>query len=330
MKFGSLIIAGAALLLSDLVAGQTADRRTLDNNYPQTANLPTGWRYLGCYSDRKFSDVGDRALGGYFRLANPQGGSACINVCKGINPNYKYAGTEDNQCWCDTGLNNNGTTTYGQKLPEAYCNYACRGSQATSPQTCGNVNTGTTKETGPALSIYTSEQVSGFSFACVLVLVLVLCVASFCSICPRTTGMGRGGCELRRRGEVVVRRWVGGACGSGMDQARASSGLMGKQCEFLLAIDALGLGDVAAQYMCSASGGELHGPGMACRTPRPSSSPPLPLGARRGFGPPFPPSHCTWAGPIPAMLSSSQRPAKAQAKEFCALTHPLPHNLPYI
>ncbi|PVH92792.1 hypothetical protein DM02DRAFT_662613 [Periconia macrospinosa] len=156
MKFGSLLTAGAALLLSDFAAAQ--GQTHLLANYPQTTGLQTGWKYLGCYSDRRSTDVGDRALGGYFRLANPQGGNQCITVCLGINPNFKYAGTDDNQCWCDTGLNNNGTAQYGQKLAESYCDYGCRGSTATNKQTCGNPNTGLTLLTGPAVSVYTNDQ----------------------------------------------------------------------------------------------------------------------------------------------------------------------------
>ncbi|KAF2645570.1 hypothetical protein P280DRAFT_513467 [Massarina eburnea CBS 473.64] len=150
MKFGALL-AGAALALTAHAAND------LGTNFPQTSGLPAGWAFSGCYSDRFYSSVGNRALGAYWRTGiSANSGAACINICQGISTTYVYAGNQDNQCWCDTGINNNQTVNqYGVKLDDNYCHFECRG---TTGQTCGSTNRGNGPQLGPALSIYTNQQ----------------------------------------------------------------------------------------------------------------------------------------------------------------------------
>ncbi|KAH7398284.1 hypothetical protein BKA66DRAFT_545889 [Pyrenochaeta sp. MPI-SDFR-AT-0127] len=109
------------------------------------ANLPNGWRYKGCYSDKPynylaFSDppspsygvpAQPRTLNGYYIKMTPNGGLLCVNKC--VSLGFKYAATNDDQCWCDNAIAANGTNTglfVSWGVPDANnnnCQTGCRG-----------------------------------------------------------------------------------------------------------------------------------------------------------------------------------------------------------
>ncbi|KAF2631268.1 hypothetical protein BU25DRAFT_481854 [Macroventuria anomochaeta] len=64
---------------------------------------------------------------GFFVRVNPNGGVSCTNICKGQG--YKFAGTNDNQCWCNKVINRNNSATAGILSPAgiASCQGGCRG-----------------------------------------------------------------------------------------------------------------------------------------------------------------------------------------------------------
>ncbi|KAF1846719.1 uncharacterized protein K460DRAFT_396046 [Cucurbitaria berberidis CBS 394.84] len=148
MKAFGYLLAGAALL-PDFVLGSLSPA--------PHANLPNGWRYKGCYADKPFDHqaadhpnlaargaaaIYRRALGGYFYQTRLNGGSHCISQCTAMG--YKYAATNDNQCWCDNAIASNGTSTtapaYGVPDPDnTLCQTPCRGNKR---EACGNYPSG--------------------------------------------------------------------------------------------------------------------------------------------------------------------------------------------
>ncbi|KAI1577953.1 WSC domain containing protein [Pyrenophora tritici-repentis] len=149
MKAIGYLVAGAALI-PGLVSA-------LDPN-----NI-TGWRYRGCYSDKRFNEYRSmagypstdpsnppagqvygtyaypRTLNGYFYRVNPNGGSVCTTTC--TNLGFRYAGTNDNMCFCDNAIainrtSANGTYTYGLPDPDnSLCQFGCRSNLG---EACGN------------------------------------------------------------------------------------------------------------------------------------------------------------------------------------------------
>ncbi|KAF1950788.1 hypothetical protein CC80DRAFT_597869 [Byssothecium circinans] len=145
MKFGATLLAGAALVLSANAGGQTT-------------GLMSGWRFLGCYSDRHPTEGGNRALGAAHVAQDPNSGQACLSYCQRLSTSYVYAGVQDNHCWCDTAINNHDTAQYGVKLEDSYCSGACR---ATGGQTCGKLSEDSTPYKRHAVSVYTNQQEDG-------------------------------------------------------------------------------------------------------------------------------------------------------------------------
>ncbi|KAF2241017.1 hypothetical protein BU26DRAFT_186020 [Trematosphaeria pertusa] len=137
--------------------------------------LPTYWSYKGCYSDYDWNLPGDRALTFLGPMKNPNSGWYCTTYCQGLNLNYTYAGTNDNQCWCDTAINKNGTTTYGQVMPSTDCTgngtLVTKGCRGNTTEACGSQRSATTPV---RLSIYEYKPVSDFIYACVLMLYALL------------------------------------------------------------------------------------------------------------------------------------------------------------
>ncbi|RMZ72698.1 WSC domain-containing [Pyrenophora seminiperda CCB06] len=126
------------------------------------SNIPQ-WRYKGCYSDKRYNEYRGttgypsvdpanppdgqvygtyaypRTLNGYFYRINPNGGALCTTTC--ANLGFKYAGTNDNMCFCDNAIAINGTSalgTYTYGLPDldnTLCQFPCRGNTG---EACGN------------------------------------------------------------------------------------------------------------------------------------------------------------------------------------------------
>ncbi|KAF1919570.1 hypothetical protein BDU57DRAFT_427888, partial [Ampelomyces quisqualis] len=102
-----------------------------------------------------------RTLNGYFTRQNGNGGASCINLCRGLNKGYTFAGTNDNQCWCDTAIAVNGTRaaapSYGiQDANNNLCSFGCRVAANTPSTTeaCG----------GPGNSDANTQRLSLYEF----------------------------------------------------------------------------------------------------------------------------------------------------------------------
>ncbi|KAJ3951470.1 hypothetical protein N0V92_012112 [Colletotrichum tropicale] len=127
----SLIISGIALALTGLGNAATISKRELSI----TTSLPTGFKYLGCYTD----SPGNRQLArasyvDYTRMTE----ESCIAFCSAKG--FPYAGVEyASECYCDYSLGPLAT-----KQPESDCNFACTGD---STEPCG---------AGDRLSVFTT------------------------------------------------------------------------------------------------------------------------------------------------------------------------------
>ncbi|KAF1924276.1 uncharacterized protein M421DRAFT_8926 [Didymella exigua CBS 183.55] len=127
--FGYLI--ASAVLLTGAVA-------QLKSPAPNTS-LGNGWRYKGCYSDTlSTSTILPHALNGSLTHINPNGGALCTQTCRGQG--FKYAGTNDNQCWCGNVINPSNSVTAGilSPLGDIACQTSCRGNL---PEACGAIDT---------------------------------------------------------------------------------------------------------------------------------------------------------------------------------------------
>ncbi|KAI8174269.1 hypothetical protein K4K51_008982 [Colletotrichum sp. SAR 10_75] len=127
----SLTIPGIALALTGLSSAATISKRELSI----TTSLPTGFKYLGCYTD----SPGNRQLArasyvDYSRMTE----ESCIAFCSAKG--FPYAGVEyASECYCDYSLGPLAT-----KQPESDCNFACTGD---STEPCG---------AGDRLSVFTT------------------------------------------------------------------------------------------------------------------------------------------------------------------------------
>ncbi|KAI8151760.1 WSC domain-containing protein [Colletotrichum sp. SAR 10_70] len=127
----SLIISGIVLALTGLGNAATISKRELSI----TTSLPTGFKYLGCYTD----SPGNRQLArasyvDYSRMTE----ESCIAFCSAKG--FPYAGVEyASECYCDYSLGPLAT-----KQPESDCNFACTGD---STEPCG---------AGDRLSVFTT------------------------------------------------------------------------------------------------------------------------------------------------------------------------------
>ncbi|KAI8316250.1 hypothetical protein K4K61_008784 [Colletotrichum sp. SAR11_59] len=127
----SLIISGIVLALTGLGNAATISKRELSI----TTSLPTGFKYLGCYTD----SPGNRQLArasyvDYTRMTE----ESCIAFCSAKG--FPYAGVEyASECYCDYSLGPLAT-----KQPESDCNFACTGD---STEPCG---------AGDRLSVFTT------------------------------------------------------------------------------------------------------------------------------------------------------------------------------
>lgn len=137
----SLIISGVVLALTGLGNAATISKRELSI----TTSLPTGFKYLGCYTD----SPGNRQLArasyvDYSRMTE----ESCIAFCSAKG--FPYAGVEyASECYCDYSLGPLAT-----KQPESDCNFACTGD---STEPCGagdrlSVFTTTAAATGPGVN----------------------------------------------------------------------------------------------------------------------------------------------------------------------------------
>lgn len=73
-----------------------------------STNLPTGWSYLGCYTD----SVGTRTLPGSTYNGNAMTEESCVSFCQ--SHGYPYAGTEyGGECYCGASLASTGTVASG-------------------------------------------------------------------------------------------------------------------------------------------------------------------------------------------------------------------------
>ena len=71
-------------------------------------DLPTGWSYLGCYTD----STGARTLPAATYNGNAMTDESCVSYC--ANLQYPYAGTEyGGQCYCGTSIASTGTVATG-------------------------------------------------------------------------------------------------------------------------------------------------------------------------------------------------------------------------
>ncbi|KAF4423475.1 WSC domain-containing protein [Colletotrichum fructicola] len=117
----SLTIPGIALALTGLSSAATISKRELSI----TTSLPTGFKYLGCYTD----SPGNRQLArasyvDYSRMTE----ESCIAFCSAKG--FPYVGVEyASECYCDYSLGPLAT-----KQPESDCNFACTGD---STEPCG-------------------------------------------------------------------------------------------------------------------------------------------------------------------------------------------------
>ncbi|KAI8251181.1 WSC domain-containing protein [Colletotrichum sp. SAR 10_77] len=127
----SLIISGIVLALTGLGNAATISKRELSI----TTSLPTGFKYLGCYTD----SPGNRQLArasyvDYSRMTE----ESCIAFCSAKG--FPYAGVEyASECYCDYSLG-----LLATKQPESDCNFACTGD---STEPCG---------AGDRLSVFTT------------------------------------------------------------------------------------------------------------------------------------------------------------------------------
>lgn len=127
----SLIISGIVLALTGLGNAATISKRELSI----TTSLPTGFKYLGCYTD----SPGNRQLArasyvDYSRMTE----ESCIAFCSAKG--FPYAGVEyASECYCDYFLG-----LLATKQPESDCNFACTGD---STEPCG---------AGDRLSVFTT------------------------------------------------------------------------------------------------------------------------------------------------------------------------------
>ncbi|KAF5528073.1 WSC domain-containing protein [Colletotrichum aenigma] len=117
----SLIISGIVLALTGLGNAATISKRELSI----TTSLPTGFKYLGCYTD----SPGNRQLArasyvDYSRMTE----ESCIAFCSAKG--FPYAGVEyASECYCDYFLG-----LLATKQPESDCSFACTGD---STEPCG-------------------------------------------------------------------------------------------------------------------------------------------------------------------------------------------------
>ncbi|KAH6614272.1 hypothetical protein C7974DRAFT_380614 [Boeremia exigua] len=133
MRAFGYLIAGVALLTTTAAQLLPAQKLPAAN-----AALSNGWRYKGCFSDVNAALLNtDRALGGYLQILNTNGGAACTSVCR--SQGFKYAGTDDNACWCDNVINRNNSITAGIAAPlgDLNCQTGCRGNLN---EACGQTN----------------------------------------------------------------------------------------------------------------------------------------------------------------------------------------------
>ncbi|KAJ0379732.1 hypothetical protein COL26b_001882 [Colletotrichum chrysophilum] len=127
----SLTIPGIVLALTGLGNAATISKRELSI----TTSLPTGFKYLGCYTD----SPGNRQLArasyvDYSRMTE----ESCIAFCSAKG--FPYAGVEyASECYCDYSLG-----LLATKQPESDCNFACTGD---STEPCG---------AGDRLSVFTT------------------------------------------------------------------------------------------------------------------------------------------------------------------------------
>ncbi|KAF3038015.1 hypothetical protein E8E11_002018 [Didymella keratinophila] len=102
------------------------------------SSLGNGWRYKGCYSDTLWSSTTTpHALNGSFTRINPNGGVQCTAICR--QQSYRYAGTNDNQCWCGNVINPSNAATAGILAPDISCQGSCRGGNTN--EACGAMDT---------------------------------------------------------------------------------------------------------------------------------------------------------------------------------------------
>ncbi|UPX19099.1 uncharacterized protein EKO05_0009372 [Ascochyta rabiei] len=182
MKAFGYLIATAPLL-----HGTLSQILPLKQPAPNSA-LGNGWRYKGCYSDIAIGLPLPHALGsGSFMTQTPNGGVSCTAYCQGLG--YAYAGTNDDQCWCDSGINRSFSLTSGILSPigNAACQTGCRGNTG---EACGSVNT--------FISIY-QYTVSGFlRNACVLAFLLLCFLYLFEGSVERPSARRRMNVEKER------------------------------------------------------------------------------------------------------------------------------------
>ncbi|OAL54315.1 hypothetical protein IQ07DRAFT_676386 [Pyrenochaeta sp. DS3sAY3a] len=185
MKAFGYLLAGAALF-SELALG-------LDP--APNANLPTGWRYKGCYTDKPWNyltapdppnpippavhgvPAWPRTLNAYYFKGTPNGGQKCVNQC--VSLGFKFAATNKDLCFCDNAIAPNGTSTlitpYGvADATDALCQTPCTGNTG---EACGY---SPLLGNGHRLSLY-EYIVSGFlrPNVCVVKLQLFFCVFLF-------------------------------------------------------------------------------------------------------------------------------------------------------
>ncbi|XPS76617.1 hypothetical protein M3J09_008665 [Ascochyta lentis] len=91
MKAFGFLIAAAALF-----SGTVSQLLPVAKQPAPNSSLGNGWRYKGCYSDARYDLPVSHALGGAFRMQNPNGGVSCTAYCRGLS--YNFAGTNDDQC----------------------------------------------------------------------------------------------------------------------------------------------------------------------------------------------------------------------------------------
>ncbi|KAJ8116688.1 hypothetical protein OPT61_g1945 [Boeremia exigua] len=130
MRAFGYLIAGVALL--------TSTAAQLVKPPAPNSSLGNGWRYKGCYSDVNLPNVpGDRALGVLQTTGATNRGLTCTNACRAQS--YTYAGTVDDQCWCDNVINRNNSATAGGLSPlgDISCGGGCRGNAL---EACGQAN----------------------------------------------------------------------------------------------------------------------------------------------------------------------------------------------
>ncbi|KAJ4983169.1 WSC domain-containing protein [Stagonosporopsis vannaccii] len=130
MKAFGYLTASAALLT-------IAVAQVLKSPAPNSS-LGNGWRYKGCYSDVNILvNSANHALGGSFQTALINGGASCTATCR--SQGYRYAGTIDNQCWCDNVINRSNSPTAGilSPLGDASCQSSC---SLNINEACGQTN----------------------------------------------------------------------------------------------------------------------------------------------------------------------------------------------